>query len=316
MAAGVSVVVTSHDRPELVVRAVETALAQTCPHVEVVVVDDGSIVPVAGLLAPRFEGLQVVRHDRPLGVSAARNTGIARSTGEFVAFLDDDDWWPPELVSRLAERAAPGTAVIYDSIVVDSCARKPETPRTLLENLPAACRRLDRSNMARFLATAPLFKALIHRADVERVGGYNPRFDGLEDFHFFAKLLAAGVELRVLDEPKGFYLVHPVSITNALRRAPRHDFARRSAGIVTWLELLGALPGELDLSPQARRVCRRRRRYWRARLAQALLVDAIVNRSVRRLRSRTALATFAIALPRLALLGLRGIALRLQGAGA
>jgi glycosyltransferase involved in cell wall biosynthesis len=92
----VTVVVPTHDRRGLVPRAIGCALRQRDVEVDVVVVDDGSTdgtpVVLAALEGPR---VRVLRHDRPRGVAAARNTGIDAASGEWVAFLDDDDVWAP-----------------------------------------------------------------------------------------------------------------------------------------------------------------------------------------------------------------------------
>ena len=91
-----TIVIPTHDRPQLVQRAVASALAQTVPGVEVIVVDDASAEPVAFDSDPR---LRVFRNERPLGVSAARNVGLAHARGPWITFLDDDD----ELLADMVE---------------------------------------------------------------------------------------------------------------------------------------------------------------------------------------------------------------------
>jgi glycosyltransferase involved in cell wall biosynthesis len=92
--ADLTVVVPTRDRPALLRRAVDSALAQAGASVEVVVVDDGSAEPVQLPGDPR---LRVVRHEASRGGSAARNTGTTEGTGRFVTYLDDDDTLLPHL---------------------------------------------------------------------------------------------------------------------------------------------------------------------------------------------------------------------------
>jgi glycosyltransferase involved in cell wall biosynthesis len=92
----VSVVVPTHDRPALLRRAVASVLDQTVTDLEVVVVDDGSAEPVV----LDDERVRVLRHDVALGAPSARNSGVAASTGDVVAFLDDDDEWLPTKLAR------------------------------------------------------------------------------------------------------------------------------------------------------------------------------------------------------------------------
>ena len=82
----VSVVIPTHDRPLMLERAVDSVLRQTYRNVQLIVVDDASTAAL-----PAIEGT-VVRHARRMGPGAARNTGLAHCSGEFIIFLDDDDW--------------------------------------------------------------------------------------------------------------------------------------------------------------------------------------------------------------------------------
>jgi len=105
----VSVVIPTRDRWELLPRAVRSVLAQEHAELHVVVVDDGSVSPAPrdGVFAdPR---VQVVRRKRSGGVAAARNAGLERARGGWVAFLDDDDIWAPaKLAAQLAAARAVG----------------------------------------------------------------------------------------------------------------------------------------------------------------------------------------------------------------
>ena len=97
----VTAIIPTHDRAGLIMRAVASALGQTYPNMEVIVVDDGSgddtPARLAAVADPR---LRVIRHERAGGVSAARNAGIAVARGAYVALLDSDDEWLPEKIAR------------------------------------------------------------------------------------------------------------------------------------------------------------------------------------------------------------------------
>ena len=85
----VSVIIPTFNRPHLLPRAVESAFGAG-REVEVIVVDDASTDRTAGVCAA-LQGIKYVRLDRNQGVAGARNVGLLESTGDFVAFLDDDD---------------------------------------------------------------------------------------------------------------------------------------------------------------------------------------------------------------------------------
>src|SRR3954471_3920817 len=94
----VSVVVPTHNRADVVGRAVASVLAQTERDLEVIVVDDASTDGTAQRLAELAKGddrIRIIANAVALGGGGARNAGIAASRGQWVAFLDDDDEWLP-----------------------------------------------------------------------------------------------------------------------------------------------------------------------------------------------------------------------------
>ena len=117
MTPTVTVIIPTHNRSALLERAIGSVLRQTFTDLEVIVVDDASTdatrEAVSRVSDPR---LSYVRHPANLHVSAARNTGVARARGRYVAFLDDDDEWLPEKLERqveVIERSSPRVAGVY-----------------------------------------------------------------------------------------------------------------------------------------------------------------------------------------------------------
>ncbi len=100
----VSVVIPTRNRPAMVVAAVRSALAQTHPPHEVIVVIDG---PDEAGTEPALHGLhearvRVLALPGNVGGGGARNLGVQAATGEWIAFLDDDDlWFPEKLAAQL-----------------------------------------------------------------------------------------------------------------------------------------------------------------------------------------------------------------------
>lgn len=100
---GVSAVVPTHRRPELMRIAVESVLAQDYPgDIEVIVVFDGCDVELPAVTKRPGRSLRGVRNERTRGLAGARNTGIVAAKHDFVAFLDDDDaWLPTKLTAQM-----------------------------------------------------------------------------------------------------------------------------------------------------------------------------------------------------------------------
>jgi glycosyltransferase involved in cell wall biosynthesis len=113
MAPLVSAVVTTYNQAPYIEDALRSATGQTYPHVEIIVVDDGSIDDTPARLARFGDRITVVRQPN-LGVAASRNTGIRRARGELIAFLDGDDLWEPGKLAAQVDAALrhPGSGLI------------------------------------------------------------------------------------------------------------------------------------------------------------------------------------------------------------
>jgi glycosyltransferase involved in cell wall biosynthesis len=93
----VSVVIPTYRRHDMIIDTLNSVFLQTFKDFEVIVVNDGSPDQTAQLLAPLAASGRIRYLEQPnQGQAAARNRGLAEATGEFIAFLDDDDLWPPD----------------------------------------------------------------------------------------------------------------------------------------------------------------------------------------------------------------------------
>lgn len=102
-----SVVIPTYQRPEMLMQALESVECQTFADYELIVVDDEA------------------DHGHAKGGAGARNAGIAKATGEWVAFLDDDDTWAPDKLARVFEvsqTASPDKTFIYHAFAQDGQA--------------------------------------------------------------------------------------------------------------------------------------------------------------------------------------------------
>ncbi len=113
-----SVLIATHNRPGLLIEAIDSVRAQTETDWEIVLVDDGSTPAVdAGALIARYgDGIRVLRHDTPRGSAASRNTAIRNARGRLLAFLDDDDLLAPRFLE--AARSALDSHPALDLVCV------------------------------------------------------------------------------------------------------------------------------------------------------------------------------------------------------
>jgi glycosyltransferase involved in cell wall biosynthesis len=93
-------VIPTYNRADFLPKAIQSVLNQTYRDWEMIIVDDGSIDKTEEIVKDYKEArIRYIVHKSNLGSSAARNTGIKNSRGEYIAFLDSDDEWFPEKIS-------------------------------------------------------------------------------------------------------------------------------------------------------------------------------------------------------------------------
>ena len=130
----VSVIIPTHNRAEMLNRAVNSVLAQTMKDFELIVVSDGSTDNTQEVLEKiKDQRVCFLKHESEKGAAAARNTGIQASRGRYIAFLDDDDEWLPTklehqvLVIQNAQREV-GLVYHWMEYVRDGCVLETRKP--------------------------------------------------------------------------------------------------------------------------------------------------------------------------------------------
>jgi glycosyltransferase involved in cell wall biosynthesis len=203
----VSVVIPTRNRSGLLARTLRSALRQHGVDLEVVVVDDGSTDDTADMLR-RFGDprLHLVQQVSPLGVSASRNAGVAAASGEWVAFLDDDDLWAPDkLALQLQAAKAAGSAWVYAGAVnVDDRLR-------ILEGGPPPPPERMPELLIRYNPVPAGASNVMVRADaLARVGAFDPQLRRTEDWDLWIRLTRDGPPAAVR-RPLVAYRMHPHS---------------------------------------------------------------------------------------------------------
>jgi glycosyltransferase involved in cell wall biosynthesis len=189
----ITVVIPTRDRSSLVRRALVSIARQTYAAADVIVVDDGSTDDTVAAIAHADAAVRIV-DGGGRGVSAARNAGVAAARTEWVAFLDSDDLWSADHLSRMAEaiEATAGAAALYFSDA----------------DLPGGTTAFGRSGFAptaphelvhpgdrwALLAVQPMMTpaVVVSRAAYIECGGQDPALPCREDTHLFLLLGLAG----------------------------------------------------------------------------------------------------------------------------
>ncbi|MEW5965707.1 MAG: glycosyltransferase family 2 protein [Pseudomonadota bacterium] len=224
-----SVVIPAFNSAATLARAIESVRAQTWPAHEILVVDDGSTDATAEVAAG-FDGVRLIRQPNS-GVSVARNAGAAAATGDWLAFLDADDWYAPDRLKLHAEWIAEDPAL--DCLTGDYAYRddagkllgtsmaQHASGRMMLTKAAGAARVVmdAPAEIAAFVADhfGDTHTLSVPRARFVALGGYPTGYKVCEDVHFLTRLVATSRRIGVVCASLGVYVIHGGSAT---RRDP------------------------------------------------------------------------------------------------
>ena len=200
-----SIAIAAYQAAATVGAAVESALAQTLPPLEVVVCDDGSTDDIEAALVPFRGRIELVRQDNR-GEAAAKNAAAGLCTGEFVSFLDADDLYRPRRLEALAALAAerPDLDVLTTNAELEVDGRTVGTYYPLVAAFPAEdqVRRVLADDSAVFGAAA------VRRSTFLAAGGLNEELRSADDWDLWMRLVLGGSRIGLVDEALYVYRLH------------------------------------------------------------------------------------------------------------
>jgi len=185
----VTVLTPTYNRPEYLPEAIRSVVAQQFTDWEMLVINDGGVDVRAAVEAVGDERVRYLNRDRNCGKAACLNVGLEEARGEYVAYLDDDDFWYPTHLAALVRAldGDPDVGAAYSDLYKVFMARDQEGRRFPLEKRVDVCRDFNRLFMFYFNHT--LHVSLMHRRDLAlRVGGYDEDVRVLIDWDLTRKL--------------------------------------------------------------------------------------------------------------------------------
>ena len=195
----VSVIIAVYNGAATVNRALRSVFAQTFTDFEIVVVNDGSTDDTASVLSRHGDRIRVITQSNR-GLSAARNAGARASSGEYLAFLDDDDEWMPAKLSR----CVPILDADRDCALVYTLALKVDPqglPMPPPEARPDGSESPTMNEMLAHPWNVVPSQFVVRRDVFERCGGFHERFiTSCEDLYFLLNARECG-HFRCVPEP-------------------------------------------------------------------------------------------------------------------
>lgn len=203
-----SVVIPSCDRPDLLERLLESVRRQTFRDFDVTIVDDASADKEAyRIVIARFSReipLRYLRNEENRGAQFSRNRGLARATGEFVAFVDDDDEWLPVKLERQAAlflRAPAQVGLVYawaDEMGQDG-------------SVTHRYRAVHRGDVLPRLIDdcfVPSPTVVVRREAFARTGDFDEGLPSCQDWDMWTRLSESGYEFDVVEEVLALHHKH------------------------------------------------------------------------------------------------------------
>ncbi len=183
-----SIIIPTHNRPQLVIRAVKSALEQTVEDLEVIVVDDGSRVPPE---LPQDSRVQRIRVPQSRGGAAARNIGTTAARSRWITYLDDDDRLLPEMAAVSLKALSENTsttplALISGLEVVDNQGK------VIQKRIPPKLRSQGADFFLEEIETDYSYNTkqtlVVERKLIEQIGGWDETFRSRVHSELFLRL--------------------------------------------------------------------------------------------------------------------------------
>lgn len=233
----VSIIIPCFDAARWLRACVDSALAQTWTEKEIIVVDDGSTDNSPAILRGYGDAIRVIATPHA-GAPHARNAGLAAAQGEWVQFLDADDYIePPKIASQLAETPAEAD-VLYSPAIVETWSDDRAVER-VIHPLDPASDLYERW----FTFQLPQTGAALWRADaIRRIGGWNEAMPCGQDHELYLRALQAELRFHATESSHAVYRIW--SESTLCRKDPLLVIEVRTKlalQLVAWLRAAGRL---------------------------------------------------------------------------
>lgn len=208
----VSVVIPAYRCAQYIAQGIESVLNQSFTNHEILVVNDGSpdTAELESVLAPYAGRIRYFKQ-ATRGPSGARNTGIRNAFGKYVAFLDGDDYWTPDHLSKtigILERD-PALGLVYcDCILIKN--DKPYSRVFYKQNQPST---VTFETLLLQSSTISTSSVVVLREAILAAGGFDETLHRCEDFDMWLRLAFSGRRISYHPDAEVYHRVHDVSLS-------------------------------------------------------------------------------------------------------
>lgn len=244
-----SVIIPAHNAACTLARAIESVHKQTWPAHQIIVVDDGSQDHSASIAEAFGNTVTLIRQPNA-GVSAARNAGARAASGDWLAFLDADDWYYPDRLKLHAEWIASDASLDFltgdyeyrdaSDVLLGTSMVQHESGRMMLAKRNTRVLLDAPSEVRAFVADhfGDTHTLSVPLATFIALGGYPAGYKVCEDVHFLIRLVAKSHRIGVVCTPLAVYLIHEGSATRRNPVAAQQENVRTLTDLATLTKTL------------------------------------------------------------------------------
>ena len=208
----VSVIIPNYNYERYIQKCLESVISQDYPNIEIIVVDDGSTDCSIKVIEKYFPRVVLIQQENQ-GVSSARNAGILKSSGEYVAFIDSDDFWDPTKISKQMKFLLDAKAdLVYSGIYVVSSDGS-EIKSSIVPSYDSDCSDKYREFPLRAIILLGSSNPLMKKSIMSKTGLFDIRLTQSADWDFFRRIRDHG-KICKLDEPLTYYREHNQNMTS------------------------------------------------------------------------------------------------------
>jgi glycosyltransferase involved in cell wall biosynthesis len=228
----ITVVIPTYNHALYLRSAIKSVLNQTYTNWEIIVVDNYSTDETDKVLA-EFSNLPMntfkVNNHGTIAIS--RNIGCAHAKGEWIAFLDSDDYWTDDKLHICSKYLAPGVDLIYHDLKIFNESLKLQKNRKIKSRQLKRPVTIDLLLKGNTIATSSV---MVRKTALDAVGGMNetPELIGTEDYNTWLKISKQTEGFKHVGKALGFYRLHEANISNMKAYAPPR------AAIAEFVEIL------------------------------------------------------------------------------
>ena len=221
-----SVIIPAYNASSTIAKAIDSVLEQSYPADEIIVVDDGSTDATAEQVAGYGAKVKLVQQSNQ-GVSVARNRGVQEASGDWLTFLDADDWYYPNRLSLYAQLLVqkPELSFLtgdFDYVTpagdhLRSSMASTQAGRLMLKQAQQGVAVMQGETLGLFIEEhfGDTHTLTLRKSTFIELGGYPQGFAVCEDVNFLIRLTAQSHSVGVVCEPTAAYLIHNSSATRS-----------------------------------------------------------------------------------------------------